>query len=189
MLIDNFCKEMAARFPYSLKTTEQINAYYEDAQFILKNYQGEILGFAFNIIREDWTKLPKIPDVKHICLKVKIPDTTEKEKKEAALSYEEAKQMVDQFMRSARGQECIRRKIANQAKDFIWENIKLPDDKDCNHFLKVEEETGVLLESMKRSDGKGPLAGLSKSVLGIGMHFRVKEKELRDKYFKIIEQS
>lgn len=182
MLIDKFCQEMAARFPYALKTEESLKAYIEDAQFVLKNYQGEVLGFAFNIIREDWKKLPKVPEVKNICLKVNINDEKKPEDKTKGKTYAEMDNMIDQFMKSPRGLECIKRGIANQAEDFIWENIKLPNDRDCNHFLKVERETKELLISLRRSDGNGPLAGLGKGIAGIGEHFKVKEQKLKDKY-------
>lgn len=182
MLIDKFCQEMAARFPYALKTKESLEAYIKDAQFVLKNYQGEILGYAFNIIREDWTKLPKIPDVKSICLKVNIDQEKKPADKNKGPTYAEMEHMVDQFMKSSRGQECIRRGIANQARDFIWDDIKLPNDSDCNHFLKVERETKELLISLRRSDGSGPLAGLGKGIASLGEHFKVKEQRLKEKY-------
>lgn len=175
MLIEEFCREMKNRNPYPFKDAGFLKAYLTDAEEFLKPYQGEILKYAYNIIRMDWVKLPKIAEVMVICKKVNLQD--------AGASYKkiDGKQvntdhLVKEFFTTALGKECLKRRVAHQAKDFIEKNECRPDANDCKHFLRVEAETQIQIDNMRKSTGDFA------AYIKLGEAFAIKEDEIFEKY-------
>ena len=176
MRIREFVEKVSVRFDSKLKTPAQIAAFEEDCKDHLKNYEGEVLGFAFHeILCQNKSRThPTVAQVKKFCNEKATTEHAKKhEHNPEAEQWHKNKQLVSDIKETDLFERCAANMIGNDALVFIGKNNRLPNDEDLR---RLYSERQVFLKDMDAMKNDHDISELRLAIYKMGQSLEEKNR-------------